>query len=211
MYEKIIKEVIVPPGKSKEELMIERQLFFDNFDLIFENDEFIKKNKRLFYTRSRIFYVGTSLAGIKYIPAGVLTILWRQGKLTDKCPHCSGTVYIYAAGGSLLSGANVYNAHCRECRKEIRGSMSSIGIIYGPVVELLKIYPSVIVKKKLFLARESFLKGKSRNIGLTASLKMMNEIKHISEQKPLPEIIIDDSAAGCDLETLMRILKENRK
>lgn len=211
LFEKLIKNVIVPPKKSIEDVMKERQLFFDNFDLILDNSETIRKNKQLFYTISPVMHLSAMFFGLRFIPIGVLLLLWEKDKLKERCPGCGDTAYIFNAAGSPMSGRKLCSAYCRNCRKEFSSRDGSFGSIFGPVHEVLKTYPPVIVKKKLFCSTESFLKEERDQVGITASLKAMNEIKIRSKPEPLPEMIIDDSAADCNMERLIGILKENGK
>ncbi len=75
----IVYEEVPLLEESKNESLKNRQLLCDNIEIIVENTEFIIKTPKYFHIRHKWFHVGSNWVGEKYIPLGVLLLLWQQG------------------------------------------------------------------------------------------------------------------------------------
>ncbi|MFC1670034.1 hypothetical protein ACFL20_06535 [Spirochaetota bacterium] len=151
MSENVYYEYEVPdeiPELTREEKEIERKLICENIDLIINNLGVIINNEKYFYTKISMGFLGTTITGTKVLHMGILALLWKDRKLTDKCEVCGSKVYILGAGGSLLSGSHQWHGCCSKCKEITHGRKKSFSQLYHPVFEITKRYPNKTVIRK---------------------------------------------------------------
>lgn len=86
------------------------------------------------------------------VTLGELLCHYAAGTMTEQCPNCGGTSYVYFACGSPLSGANIYHAACPKCQKYIRARAPTVWKFFKPLMEfdpLFKYEPSPYTVRKL--------------------------------------------------------------
>jgi len=125
------------------------------------------------------------------MPLGVLLLLWEAGQLKDICPHCSGNVFIIGAGGSALSGTNLWYGFCVKCKQRVTGRNSSFSRIWGPAFEIESKYPNRRIIKRYNLKSD----------------KWFDKLK----EKRKPDEIIKDKIEASTIGDLISFLKSGRE
>ena len=74
------------------------------------------------------------------VTLGELLQHYKVGNMTQPCPTCGGTSYVYFACGSPLSGANIYHAVCPKCRKYIRSHAKTVMLFFKPLMSIKHMY-----------------------------------------------------------------------
>ena len=74
------------------------------------------------------------------VPLGELLLHYKAGNMTQPCPTCGGTSYVYFACGSPLSGANIYHAVCPKCKKYIRNNAKTVWLFFKPLMNMKPAY-----------------------------------------------------------------------
>jgi len=141
----IIKKEMPLPERSSDEQREDFRLFCDHFDLIKENAKMIIEDAKLFYCKFHFAMVGNYIMGVRYLPVGVLLLLWEEESMTDYCLECGNKIYIIGAGGSPLSGTNSYWGYCPCCKKEVRGSYKPFHALWRPAIKMLRGYRNITV------------------------------------------------------------------
>lgn len=84
--------------------------------LILANEQRFEKDRALGFTLiAENAHLSLAYGGGGYLPLGTLLQFWQPGRFTAGCTECGGTVYLYGAGGSLLSGAGSMWGVCAGC------------------------------------------------------------------------------------------------
>lgn len=189
IIETIIEEPMPLPEKTDQERDHEWDLFLKFFPLIWARKNTILAKPEYFYVRFSTAYIGTTLTGMWHIPMGALILLWQDNKWKDTCPHCQGEVFIYAAGGSPLSGRHKYAGICAGCREQVTGRRESFGALMGPAWEMRKSYQN---KRKILRTKSRWFSWGNGMIG-----------------EEIPDTVLADGVHAVDLAELIDELKKN--
>jgi hypothetical protein len=188
---KIVEEIIeleIPlPEKSPEENKKDSELFLKFFQLISDNRNRILEKPEYFYVRFDGAYIAGIMIGGRYIPLGVLILLWNDNKWKAECSNCQDEVFIYAAAGSPFSGRNQYTGVCIGCKKKVYGRLGSFGVLWGPAFEMCKLYKNT----------QKILRTKSRWFSWGKGI--------IGEETP--DKIIESGIDAVDIATLIEELQ----
>ncbi len=175
------------PRKPQDEIDRENQQLSENLHLIINNSERIYKQEKYFYIQLSSAVIGTTTTGGRFMPLGVLLLVWEGGHLKDICPHCGGTVYITGAAGSALSGTHFWYGYCVKCKQRVTGRGSGFSRIWGPAFEMKSKYPNRRIIKRYNLKSE----------------KWYDKLT----EKRRPDEIIQDKIEGSTIEELVSFLK----
>lgn len=113
--------------------------FYEDRSVFIENFQLIRKYSELIISRqdfSNITFNGLGICGgivnrHRPLTLGELFTHYSQGHLiSDK--SCCGRVYIFCAGGSVLSGSHQFTGFCSKCNSLVYDSFSSYQIILSP-------------------------------------------------------------------------------
>lgn len=119
----------------------ENDLFIQNFQLIYDNAELIINTPEYFHCECKTAYLSTFYIGRGgKIPLGSLLLLWREGKLKEKCPSCGSDVFVFGEGGSPLSGAYSWWGFCPQCAIERYGTGNAFR--WQPIYEQIEEHSS---------------------------------------------------------------------
>ncbi len=167
-------------------LLNDEEILSHNLQAILDNAEIILSTPEFFYCQPEMAHLGVCWIGGGPIPLGVLVKLWKDGKLILTCPHCNGSLYVFQAGGSPLSGRNSCRGCCIACNESYSVFTKQFGGLWHPIIELMKRHEN----------KPEILKGKHPVFSWSKGL--------VGES--VPDTIIKDSIHGVGLETLIRKL-----
>lgn len=184
-----IETEIPMPKKSKEEIRHDLEVFKENLKLILDNEERILQKPQLFHVRLHGLHFGSTTTGCTNLPIGVLLKLWREGHWRTRCMECGGNVYIFQAGGSLLSGRNSYSGCCLDCGRDIHGHAETIGVFARPAIDIMKKYRN----------RRKIIRTDSQRFSWGKGI----------EGVPVEDEIIDAGIEAVGFEELIKILKRD--
>ncbi len=115
-----------------------------DLDLLFSNFDFFWQNRKIIFEDDEIYFTPAGGAGLSLaytggggITLGMLFKLWEQGLWSTKCPKCGGTVRLFYAGGSPLSGTNSCSGRCLCCGFLKIGCMENFIQIWQPAMRLI--------------------------------------------------------------------------
>jgi hypothetical protein len=185
--QKIIEKPIGLPKKSKEENSAEFQAFRDNFDLIMKHPDMIINTPELYFTSFSCAFVSLSYLGHYQVGIGHMLELWEQDLLIDTCDHCQGPLYIFSAGGSLLSGSNGCVGICGDCKKLSKKVLPST----LPILEALKHVKSKVNKQKILKTKGQYFSWKHGLVG-----------------KPVPDKVIESGVEPASVKELVERLRQ---
>lgn len=109
----------------------EEKLFIQHFELLLSNSSIILGNPRY----RNIIFPGLFISSAWVSRQRPLTLdeLYYHWKAGEFITHdCCGSVYVYSAGGSVLSGSHRYNGYCRSCGKVYFGQRSAFSKLWQP-------------------------------------------------------------------------------
>ena len=187
--QEIVYRELPLPEESEEEATRDMALLCENLDLILKRADLIMKRPEYFYLRNSWILVGAIYRGSKNIPLGALLKLWLDGKWTGVCPDCGGKAYIYAAGGSLLSGRHYCHAMCPVCRNteySLKGTV--LYELLDPAFDLCRRYSQ----------QQKILRTQGPRFSWSKGL--------VGES--VPDKILEDAVKPVSLETLVNKLKK---
>ncbi len=149
--QEIVYEELPLPEESEAEVHKNKKLLCDNLELILSNADKIINTPEFFHIRHEWSYIGSNWVGSRYIPLGVLLLLWQKGLCIGECPNCNGKAHIFRAGGFVLSGWYKYEAICLSCREIVQSSSNTgLAFLIEPAFEL---YESTVQRKKILRTR----------------------------------------------------------
>lgn len=185
----IVYEELPLPKESQAEVRKNKQLLCDSLELILGNAGKIIDTPEFFHIRHEWSYIGSNWVGVRYIPLGVLLLLWQKGLCIDQCPNCSGEIYIFRAGGFVLSGWYRYEAICPSCREIVIGSRNTgLALLIKPAFNL---YRSNLQRKKLLRTRGPRFSWSKGVVG-----------------EKIPDKFLEDVVKPVNLEKLIYVLKK---
>lgn len=179
-----------PSLDEPEKRAAEKQLLRQNLGLLLENAEKIINTPEYFFCPLRTAFLSLAYINGGMMPLGALLLLWKEEKLIETCPDCSGKVYLFSAGGSPLSGSNSWGGICPACDRIRYGRSAHFSDIWLPMLESIKKYPNVDIIEKGERPKFSWSQG---IVG-----------------KETPDVIIKPKVEGIPFEELIRVLKEGR-
>lgn len=141
----IIEKRMPLPERNREEQHEDFTLFCDHFNLIKQNAKIIIADEKLFYCSFHLAMIGNYIMGVRYLPVGLLLLLWEDEMMVDSCQECCNKIYIIGAGGSPLSGTNRYWGYCPYCEKEVKGSYKPFHALWRPAIKMLSGYRNITV------------------------------------------------------------------
>jgi hypothetical protein len=103
------------------EMEEERAFMAGHLGLIIEQAAQIRTDAELCFTLiCQSARVSFGVGGAGYLPLGTLLDFWGQGRFVRKCRRwrCPGTVYLYGAWGSCMSGGGNMGGYCLRCGRE---------------------------------------------------------------------------------------------
>lgn len=131
--EMILAELEIEKAKTYLKIIDQLPLLYKNFDLILNDPT-------LYFIPINNTYVGAAYFGMVKgeLVLGEILKLWKDGDWVGKCHNCGNeTAYIFAAGGSPLSGSGSGWGVCSNCKKTAY-KIGSFGQIWGSVRNLPK-------------------------------------------------------------------------
>lgn len=144
--EKLYEELSMPE-ESEFEAEANKKLFCNNLELILGNADIVINNPEFFHISHKWSYIGSNWIGKRYLPLGVLLMLWQKDLFIAECPKCNSKVYLFQAGGLVLSGSYSYEAVCINCREIVSGERASgFGTLIKPALDL---YNEAYQKRKV--------------------------------------------------------------
>ena len=185
----IVHEELPLPKESQAEVRKNKQLLCDSLELILGNAGKIIDTPEFFHIRHEWSYIGSNWVGVRYIPLGVLLLLRQKGLCIDQCPNCSGEIYIFRAGGFVLSGWYRYEAICPSCREIVLGSSNTgLSLLIKPAFE---IHASTVQRKKILRTRGPRFSWSKGLVG-----------------EKVPDRILEDVVEPVSLETMVEMLQK---
>jgi hypothetical protein len=176
------------PEETDEQRENNMQPFRENLELILDNSELILNTPEYFFIRHTWALAGGAYVGAKYIPLGVLVMLWESGEWLSECQKCGHKTYIFCAGGSPLSGSHFYQAICTTCNVIVNREMESgLTMLMKPAFELCNKYSQ---KRKILRVEGQFFSWSKGVVESAASHEKL-----------------EDVIAPVDLKTLIKQLK----
>lgn len=171
--------------KSHEERIQEWTYIINKIDVLMNNYETIVNIPEYFYAKVACSFIGSILTGTTVLYIGNLILLWEQ-YFIDECPECNGSVYIFNAGGSPLSGRHQYQGICSGCNNFIQGRKPTFIELFMPAYELAK-----------------------NNKNFAIINKTVNHYFSPGGDKPdgIKDVIIRNKIMGIPIETLIQRLK----
>jgi hypothetical protein len=143
----------VPSVKTTEELL---NTFCDHITLLLKNQQRILDRSETFFIELPFAWCSWPyIGGDGPLYLGYLLLGWQIGRLTAKCPKCSGTLRIYSFGGSPLSGINGATGACLECNAThfVRRSDEDFRRSWRFVFKLRKRFPQNTAEQNIAEAR----------------------------------------------------------
>ncbi len=123
---------------------------------------------------------------------GVLLKLWQSGKWLGECPDCGGRAYIFAAGGSPLSGRHYCHAVCPVCREIVNSEHGeAFTVLMQQAFDLCDRYSR---KQKILRTQGPRFSWSKGVVG-----------------EKVPDKILEDVVQPVDLESLVNELKNRWK
>lgn len=184
--QKIIEQIIPAPVSSEEDEVKDFELFRGNLELILENAKFIINTPELYYASFNGATINLAYMGGHQAPVGVLLELWNEGLLVDQCEKCNGSLYIFCAGGSPLSGQNKCSGICRNCKRVSKIELASI----DPIIKALKHLKNNVNKKKVIRTKGQNFSWKDGIAG-----------------EPIPDKIVEGGVNPVNMMDLLERLK----
>ena len=188
--QEIIYKELPLPEENVEDVARDMVLLCENLDLILERADLIMTRPEYFYLRKSWILVGAIYRGSQHVPLGVLLKLWQDDKWTGECPDCGRKAYVYAAGGSLLSGRHYCHAMCPVCRNtecSLEGTV--LYELLDPAFDLCRRYSQ---KQKILRTRGPHFSWSKGVVG-----------------KSEPDKILEDVVKPVSMETLVEELNNN--
>ncbi|MGM0611320.1 MAG: hypothetical protein ACQES5_09565 [Thermodesulfobacteriota bacterium] len=182
-----IDQIVTLPKQTKQEREKEFKYFKDNFNLILKYSALIINTPRYFHSYLECSIINLAYMGGYYAPIGALIQLWKKDIFVGKCQECSGKLYFFQGGGSLLSGSNRCMGICEKC-----GTVSCKKI-FG-IKELLKAFEHI----KKNINTRSILRTKGQYFSFKEGLV----------GNPVPDKIIE---AGIKPVTMTKLLNDLRE
>lgn len=113
----------------------DQTVFMENFPLILNYSDLITGKREYSNITFRGLAIGiTFVARSRPLTIGELFTHYRNGHLIDD-NGCCGRVYIFAAGGSILSGGHQYTGICSGCNSVVYGTLRSFRLIMEPFLK----------------------------------------------------------------------------
>ncbi len=185
----IVYEELPLPKEIQAEARKNKQLLCDNLELILGSADKIINTPEFFHIRHKWSYIGSNWVGVRHIPLGVLLLLWQEGLCIDQCPNCRGKIYIFRAGGFILSGWYRYEAICPSCRELVIGSRNTgLALLVKPAFDL---YKSNVQRKKLLRTRGPRFSWSKGVVG-----------------EKVPDKVLEDVVKPVSLENMVEMLQK---
>ena len=139
-------EELPPLEESEAESEENKKLLCENLELILCKADIVINTPEFFHIRHKWSYIGSNWIGKRYLPLGVLLMLWQKDLFIGECPKCKSKAYLFRAGGFVLSGSYSYEAVCINCREIVSGK-SDLGLA-ALIKSALDLYNAAIEKRK---------------------------------------------------------------
>lgn len=123
-------------SRHQAALFADKELFLKHFELLLGNSGMILEN--LQYRNIRFFGLSIESAWVgRSRPLTLGELFFRYNRKEWIAPKCCGSVYIYRASGSALSGCHTYHGYCPGCKTEFKGSHPTFSEILHPFLTSL--------------------------------------------------------------------------
>lgn len=122
------------PAPDSDTRYADAKLFFEHIHLFLaHSSDILQRPDYFFCPLSFAFGSWPFVGGSGPLRLGHLLIGWRDGDLLDHCLYCEADLYLYAFGGSPLSGSNWFAGKCITC-----GASCTLRNVSGKLIPLIQ-------------------------------------------------------------------------